>query len=304
MAAPSISAEQQLSAKDNLFLILSNLANRGISLWCVQKNVLGLKLNEAVYNLPVGTVDVLRCMYRTMTYPTGTASSTATTQSMQYSSTTAINTIGISPNSAATYNLVVETSSNGVSWTTLYTVPSFTTTASLPYWFDIEPTTTATYWRIRETVLASLDVSSASFGNTPLEITMTKLNRDDYVDLPNKAFPGRPLQYWYDKQYQVPRLWLWPVPDDTTAQIVVWNQRQIQDVGALTNTLEVPQRWIDAIIWLLAPYMALELPADKIPPGRLEYLDAKAKEILEQAEDGETDEAPMRISPRIGCYTR
>jgi len=304
--APSLSAEQQLSAKENLFFLLSDLANRGVSLWCVQRTILGLALNQAAYNLPVGTVDVLNCMYRTMTYPTGTTSSTSTTQAIDFGSGNdyAINTIGIVPTSAATYNLVVETSTDGASWTTFYTVPSFTTTANLPYWFDLEPTTTSQYWRIRETVLASLDVSSASFGNTPLEITMSPYNRDEYSDLPNKAFPGRPLQYWYDKQYQVPRLYLWPVPEDTTAQVVVWNQRQIQDVGALTNTLEVPQRWLEGIIFLIASRMAMELPPEKLPPGRIELLMQQAEYHLKQAEDGERDGAPIRIAPRISAYTR
>lgn len=304
VSASTLSAEQQLSAKENLYFLLSDLANRGISLWCVQRNILGLALNKASYDLPIGTVDVLRCMYRTMTYPTGTEASTATTQQISFSDSYAVNTIGILPSSSATYNLVVETSDDGSSWTTLYTVPEFTTTANLTYWFDIEPTTTAQYWRVRETVLTSLDVSGASFGTNPLEITMAPYSRDDYSDLPNKAFAGRPLQYWYDKQYLVPRLWLWPVPDDITAQVVVWNQRHIQDVGALTNTLEIPQRWMEGITFLIASRMALELPPEKLPPGRIELLMTEAEKHLRQAEDGETDGAPIKIMPRIGAYTR
>jgi len=304
--APSLSAEQQISAKENLFFLLSDLANRGISLWCVQRTILGLALNQASYNLPAGTVDVLNCMYRTMTYPTGTTASSATTQSIDFGTgnSYAVNTIGVLSTTATTYTLVVETSSDNLSWTALYTVPAFTSVANLTYWFDVEPTTTARYWRIRETALPALVVSTVSFGTNPLEITMSKLNRDDYADMPNKAFAGRPLQFWYDKQYMTPRLWLWPVPNDVTAQIVVWNQRQIQDVGTLTNAIEVPQRWLEGIIFLLASRMAMELPPKELPPGRIELLMQLAQQHLEQAEAGETDAAPTRIQPRIGGYTR
>lgn len=305
-SAPSISAEQQLSAKENLFFLLSDLANRGISLWCVQKNVLGVALNQTVYNLPIGTVDVLNAMYRTATFAGTPASATSTTWSTDAGTgnTPAVSTIGVVSATAQALNLVVDTSSDNVSWTPLYTVPEFTTVANLTYWFDVEPTTTAQYWRVRETVLPSLTLLSAQFGYNTSEILMAPLNRDDYNNYPNKNFPGRPLEYWYDKQYLVPRIWLWPVPDDVTAQIVVWNQRQIQDVGSLTNSLEVPQRWFESIIFLLASRIAMELPPASLPPGRIEMLMAMAEKHLLQAEDGEQDGAPIRINPGISCYTR
>ena len=201
-------------------------------------------------------------------------------------------------------NLAVETSPDGVTWTALYTVPAFTAVANLTYWFDVDPTTTALNFRIRETVLPALTLTSAQFGNTAIETPMSMLNRDDYVNLPQKTFAGRPLQFWYDKQYLIPRISVWPSPNDVTTQMVIWVQRHIQDVGALSNTLEIPQRWYEAIIFLLAAHVALELPPSMLPPGRLEYLDAKAEYHLSRAEDGEVDGSPFKIMPGIAVYTR
>ena len=162
------------------------------------------------------------------------------------------------------------------------------------------------YWRVRDTSGTLPTVGTLTFSTAPYEIPMAKLSNDDYAALPNKTFSvpsgSKSLQFWFDKQIS-PRLWIWPASQDSTDQIVVWSQRQIQDVGALTNTLDVPQRWLESIILLLACRCAVELPAGELPQGRLEYLEAKSAEHLAQAEDGESDGAPIRLSPNIAGYT-
>lgn len=302
--ASSLSSEQQTSAKENLFFVLSDMANRGLSLWCIQKHLLGLALNQTIYNLPIGTVDVINALYRTAAFLGTPASLSATTWGMHTDGENAIATIGVLSATAQTLNLIVDTSDDGITWAPLYAVPGFTTVANLTYWIDIEPTTSAIYWRIRETVLGALTLDDALFGNNTTEVLMSPLNRDDYANYPNKNFAGRPLQYWYDKQYQIPRMWLWPIPNDDTAQMVVWTQRQIQDVGSLTNTLEVPQRWLEAMVFLLASRMAMELPVSTLPPGRMEFLVAMADKYLNEAESSESDGSPIRINPGIRAYTR
>ena len=44
VSAANLTAEQIQSARENLFLILSNLATRGLSLWCVTKLTLGTEV--------------------------------------------------------------------------------------------------------------------------------------------------------------------------------------------------------------------------------------------------------------------
>src|ERR1035437_10189263 len=75
--ATTISSELQLSARENLYFLLSDLANRGLSLWCVQKSVLGVNPNEIQITLPLGTVDVMNALYRTKTDLAGTIISAA-----------------------------------------------------------------------------------------------------------------------------------------------------------------------------------------------------------------------------------
>jgi hypothetical protein len=97
---------------------------------------------------------------------------------------------------------------------------------------------------------------------------------------------------------------LWPCPNAaaTTQQIVVWRQRYIQDVGTMTQTLEIPQRWFDAVVAMLAAKLAEETP--EVDAGLMPVLDAKAAKALEEAEYEERDNSPIYWTPNLSVYTR
>ena len=68
--AEELTSEQVLSAKESLFFLLSDLINIGIQYWAISKKVYGLKADQYQYLLPLGGVDVLNALYRTMNRPT------------------------------------------------------------------------------------------------------------------------------------------------------------------------------------------------------------------------------------------
>jgi hypothetical protein len=74
------------------------------------------------------------------------------------------------------------------------------------------------------------------------------------------------------------------------------------DVGALTDELEVPQRWYEAIIFMLSHRMSLELP--QVPMDRTLYLEKMADRYFTEAEAEERDKSPIYLSPNISVYTR
>lgn len=307
--APTISSELQLSARENLYFLLSDLANRGLSLWCLQKQVLGMQANQIQYPLQVGTVDVKTTLYRTKTDLTGDTISGAGYQGLDLGAgnETAVYNAAIAFTGATTPTLLLEASSDGATWVQQAAFPSGVAVAANT-WIcaDADNAQAYRYWRVRDTSGTLATVGSLTFSNAPYEIPMSKLSNDDYAALPNKTFTvpegSKSLQFWFDKQ-TAPRLWIWPGSQGDSDQIVVWAQRHIQDVGALTNTLDVPQRWLESIILLLACRCAVELPAGELPDGRLAYLEQKSAEHLAQAEDGESDGSPIRLAPNIRGYT-
>ena len=84
--------------------------------------------------------------------------------------------------------------------------------------------------------------------------------------------------------------------------MIVWYNRQIMDVGALTDELEVPQRWYEATVMMLAHRMSMELP--QVAPDRIAYLEKMATQYLYEAEQEERDKSPIYFAPNIAVYTR
>jgi hypothetical protein len=302
MTAQQLSSEHIDIANDQLFLLLSDLANRGIQLWCIEKQIYPLYNGVGDITLDIGTVDVLNSNLRWLQQVTGINYDTSTYREVDFTDATFVTTAGIRW-SAAAVPIALERSDDGVTWTTIQTeTPS--ATAGQWTWYDLDSSVAARYFRVRATS-GTLGFSQIYLANTPTEIPLARMNRDDYTNLPNKSFQSnRPLQYWFDRQVQQPVMHLWPVPNEQaeTYQIVLWRQRYIMDVGSMTQEIEVPQRWYDAIVAMLAAKLALEyieVDAQLIP-----LLDAKAKETLYFAQQEERDNSPMMIAPNIAMYTR
>jgi hypothetical protein len=322
--AEELTSEQVTSARESLFFLLSNLINIGIQYWAIVKKVYGLKADQYIYDLPVGGNDVLQALYRKMARPSGAYSSSAggvvanafdgnidtiCTQtsaagniSVNYGSSVYIGSIGVLPGVSGTFNVVFECSSDGITWKTI-SAPGPTVWVDNEWlWYDIDPGFTVPYYRIRA-ISGTLSLRELFFGNNSTEITMARLNRDDYTNLPNKNFTAnQPFQFWFNRTIPQSKLYLWPVPSDPFVQMTVWYSRQIDDVGALTDELEVPQRWYEATVMMLAHRMSLELPG--VPLERVQYLEAQAEKYLGQAEAEERDRSPITMAPNISCYTR
>lgn len=301
----TVSSEQQLGARQSLFMLLTDLVNEGISLWCIEKATIPLYAGVTIYAMPPGTCDLLSANYRSYATLTGSTISGAGYSGLFFTSQTSPTLVQISFTAAGTPALVVEYSQDNVTWiqAAAFALQQSTLSAGQAIAQDIDNSVPAYYWRVRDTSGTMLAGASLIWGNTPSEILMAALNRDDYWVLPNKSFTAlNPLQYWFDKQI-TPQVWLWPVPNASTVQMVVHVHRQIQDVGAFTNLIEVPQRWYEYVVFALACKVALEIPANELPPGRLEFLEMKSEYHLNRAANGESDGSPMKLQPVLRGYT-
>lgn len=302
LSAQQITAEYIDIANDQLYLFLSDLANQGAPLWCIEKQIYPLYDGVGDITMTDGTVDILNSNFRTLQPVTGTNVDTSTTRTVTFTTEIFVANVGIYWTAAAV-PIALERSDDGAIWTTIQTETP-TATAGQWTWFDLDSSVAARYFRVRATS-GTLSFSQIYLANTPTEIPLARMNRDDYTNLPNKAFQNnRPLQYWFDRQVNNPIMHMWPVPNDaaTVCQIVVWRQRYIMDVGTMTQDIEVPQRWLEAIVSGLAAKMALELA--EVDVNLIPILDQKAAIALNIAQMEERDNSPMMIAPNISPYTR
>ena len=297
-----ITAEYVSVANDQLYLLLSDLANMGAPLWCIEKQILPLYDGEGYITLDTKVVDILNSNLRQLQTVTGTNSTTATTRTIDFGGATFVTTVGVKW-SAAAVPIALERSVDGIVWTTIQTETP-TAVAGEWTWYDLESSVATEFFRVRATS-GSLNFLDIYTGNTPTEIPLARLNRDDYTNLPNKTFQSnRPLQFWYDRLIPNPVMRLWPVPNSgaTTSQVVLWVQRYIMDVGTMTQELEVPQRWYEAIVAMLASKLALEI--SEVDTSLIPLLDQKANVALYTAQAEERDNSPMMMAPNISQYTR
>lgn len=302
LTAQQITAEHIDIANDQLYLFLSDLANQGAPLWCIEKQIYPLYDGVGDITMTDGTVDILNSNFRWLQQVTGINYDTTTYREVDFTDAIFVANVGILW-SAAAVPIVLERSDDGAIWEEIQTETP-TASAGEWTWFDLDSSVAARYFRVRATS-GTLGFSQIYLANTPTEIPLARMNRDDYTNLPNKAFQSnRPLQYWFDRQVNNPIMHMWPVPNlaATVCQIVVWRQRYIMDVGTMTQDVEVPQRWLEAIVSGLAAKMALELV--EVDVNLIPILDQKAAIALNIAQMEERDNSPMMIAPNISPYTR
>lgn len=302
LTAQQITAEHIDIANDQLYLFLSDLANQGAPLWCIEKQIYPLYDGVGDITMLDGTVDILNSNFRWLQQVTGINYTTSTAREVDFTDEVFVSNTGILW-SAPAVPIVFERSDDNVTWVTIQSETP-TATAGQWTWYDLDSSVASRYFRIRATS-GTLGFSQIYLANTPTEIPLARMNRDDYTNLPNKAFQSnRPLQFWFDRQVNNPIMHMWPVPNlaATVCQIVVWRQRYIMDVGTMTQDVEVPQRWLEAIVSGLAAKMALELV--EVDVNLIPILDQKAAISLNIAQMEERDNSPMMIAPNISPYTR
>lgn len=328
--AEELTSEQLLTARQSLGFVMTNLINIGIQYWAIKKEVIGLTPDKYIYSLPVGANDVLNALYRTMNRPSGNYASSAggivgnvadnnvDTICQQNAANGNISvdfgtdnpvyagSIGVLPyvagGGSATWTLNLQYSTDGSSWNTLENIGTVAVTDNQWLWYDIDPGQTVQFYRIVASGGTTLALREWFIGNNSREITMARLNRDDYTNLPNKNFTAnQPYQFWFNRTIPQPEIYLWPVPSDPFVQMTVWYSKQIMDVGDLTDELQIPQRWYMATLAMLSHQLSLELP--QVPLDRIAYLEQQADKYLLLAEQEERDRSPIYFSVNITPYT-
>jgi len=238
---------------------------------------------------------------------------------------TEVDTIGVLLGGSTTLTATafdVLTSTDGASWTTAQSLPSATYAPGQWTYFDLSPTLVSPYVRLQLTGTNPLTLNQLNFGlANSIDIPLGVENIDSYYNLPNKQFRSdRPNTVYEDRRVAGPTLKLWPTPSIQAfynGTVTALLRRQIQDPGQMSNKMEVPSRWLEALQWRLAvtimdeippallgqvePKTALELQSNQQRYTRVSAAATKAEAL---AWGEERVRAPIRLTPSISPYTR
>jgi len=127
------------------------------------------------------------------------------------------------------------------------------------------------------------------------DYTIDRITREDYLNIPNKTQTGRPTQIYLHRG-STPSIELWPVPDAADT-LISYRVQRIQDADSLTNDVDVPSRFIPAMVSGLAYYMALKMAPDRAQMAKQIY-----EEDFARAADEDSEWGSLYIRPDTRSY--
>jgi hypothetical protein len=157
---------------------------------------------------------------------------------------------------------------------------------------------TATYGLPADTIDTLDHVRRSMVNTTSTDIVVRRIGQSSYAAIPNKTAPGQPVQVYVNRQI-APTITVWPVPTNTNEQLVVWYMRRMQDTGSGgTNSMDIPFRFVPALIAGLAYMIALKRPKE-VPEQRVERLLNEYTAQWDLAASEDRDRTSLRLVPSM-----
>ena len=252
------------TARRSLNLLFADWANRGLNRWTISQTT--QTVAEAISEYPVGTI----------------------TLSVSDSGSFTIAETITGGTSAATASLITKPDSTSMT----ITVPSGTfTSGETITGSSSSATTTTTSTASLEDTQSTIDILSGVIRRDSSDIAITRISRDDYLNIATKSTKGRPTQFYVDRLI-TPVVKVWPTPENSTDQFIYDRLVRIDDADTSVNTVEIPFRFYPCLAAGLAYYIAL-----KKAPDRIQILKVLYEEEFLRAAEEDRDKANLVLVP-------
>lgn len=129
---------------------------------------------------------------------------------------------------------------------------------------------------------------------TQQDISIDRISREEYLNVPDKTTQARPAQYYVERANTF-KVFLYPTADKSYS-FVYYRIRRIQDAGAYTNTADVNFRFLPCLVSGLAYYLSL-----KFAPERTMGLKSIYEEDFNRAALEDRDTASVSFVPDYGA---
>jgi hypothetical protein len=126
-----------------------------------------------------------------------------------------------------------------------------------------------------------------------VDITIDRISREEYLNIPDKQTGARPAQY-YVQRANPTKVFLYPRPNGPYS-LVYYRIRRIQDAGDYTNTADVNFRFLPCLVSGLAYYLSLKFATDRTVGLKQIYEEDFTRAALE-----DRDTASVSFIPDLG----
>jgi hypothetical protein len=125
------------------------------------------------------------------------------------------------------------------------------------------------------------------------DVSIDRISREEYLDLPNKTTQARPAQFYVERT-NVPKVYLYPAADQVYT-FVYYRIRRIQDAGNYENTSDVNFRFLPCLASGLSYMLSLKYMPDRTGALKQIYEEDFLRAALE-----DRDTASFHIVPDFG----
>ena len=261
------------TARRSLNLMLAEWANRGLNQWTITET--SIITATGVTEYPAGTLNMVVAsdsgFQVSETVTGGTSGATAKLTNLSSSSVGDLeaNTMAITVPTGLFVSGETITGGTSAASSTLSAAIDFSNTNS------------------------TIDVLSAVITRDSTDLSIDRVSREAFINIPNKATSGRITQYFLDRQI-TPVLKVWPAPENDTDIIKFNRLTRMDDADAYTNSLDLPFRFYPCLAAGLAYYIAM-----KRAPNRLQLLKSVYEEEFERASTEDRDRASFTVVPKV-----
>lgn len=282
-------------ARRELQLMLQGWCNLGINMWTTERQYITLLDGVNKYYLPQDVVDIQNMESRQQN-----AVSRLTSTGTNIISTTSgspVITVANADNGASIGDQVVITTTTDVGGLGLTAGVTYTLQTAAEDSYTASSTTAATSTQ----ALAGGATTLEYLGYTDLPVE--RISLDDWARFTNKTNTGGPPRLFYMDRQIDPVVYIYPLPNgQPPTQLVYWYQRRLKDVPSLENEIDIPNRFLPAVVSGLAYRLSLLRP--QIPLPLRADLKAIYDDEFQTARDEDRDPSPMKIEPNFSQYYR
>jgi hypothetical protein len=274
------------TARRSLNLLTIEWANRGINLWTVEQGQILMNTGQAIYPLPVDTIDLLDTVVRT--------------------------------NNGAGNNQI-DINISRISESTYITIPNKNATGRpIQVWINRQSGNVAA---APQTTLAAAitaaDQTTITLTNTSNLPTQGFINIGSETIAYQNIVGNQILNAWrgqngttatthsngadvYNNNLPCINVWPTPNPPGTQYTFVYYRMRRIQDAGGGVRTQDIPFRFIPCMAAGLAYQLSTKMPG--VDPNRIMMLKSDYEQQWQLAADEDREKAAIRFVPRNSFY--
>jgi hypothetical protein len=143
----------------------------------------------------------------------------------------------------------------------------------------------------------NIDVLEAVVNRDDIDLQLERISMEEYLKVPRKGQTGRPTQFAVRRERDQSRVYLWPIPENSTDAIKFETVKYFQDVSKSSQTADISRRFYPCLTAGTAYFMSMKRPG--VDAGRIQMIKGEYEERLLRAQEEDRERASMYILPSL-----